>query len=132
MSESHAGSCPIFGGPSVRPRKKACFEEFSAWYRMGREDGMGSSRLPRMPCMNGTSWMTLSSMTTGVSHWIEDGQVTKGEPMTIEELCKRSHDIAVSKGWHEQERSFGEVVALFHSEVSEALGVFQGSGTTAR
>ena len=45
--------------------------------------------------------------------------------MTIEELCKRSHDIAVSKGWHEQERSFGEVVALFHSEVSEALECFR-------
>jgi hypothetical protein len=31
----------------------------------------------------------------------------------------------VSKGWHEQERSFGEAVALFHSEVSEALECFR-------
>jgi hypothetical protein len=45
--------------------------------------------------------------------------------MTIEELCKRSHDIAVSKGWHEQGRSFGAAVALFHSEVSEALECFR-------
>jgi hypothetical protein len=45
--------------------------------------------------------------------------------MTIEELCRRSHDIAVSKGWHEQVRSFGEAVALFHSEVSEALECFR-------
>ena len=45
--------------------------------------------------------------------------------MTIEELCRRSHDIAVSKGWHEQERSLGEVTALFHSEVSEALECYR-------
>ena len=45
--------------------------------------------------------------------------------MTIEELCKRSYDIAVSKGWHEQRRSFGEAIALFHSEVSEALECYR-------
>lgn len=45
--------------------------------------------------------------------------------MTIEELCRRSHDIAVAKGWHEQGRSLGETVALFHSEVSEALECFR-------
>jgi hypothetical protein len=45
--------------------------------------------------------------------------------MTIEELCKRSYDIAVSKGWHEQKRSLGEAVALFHSEVSETLECFR-------
>ena len=41
--------------------------------------------------------------------------------MTIEELCRRSYDTAVVKGWHEEPRSMGEVTALFHSEVSEAL-----------
>lgn len=41
--------------------------------------------------------------------------------MTIEELCKRSYDTAVTKGWHKEPRSLGEVIALFHSEVSEAL-----------
>ena len=45
--------------------------------------------------------------------------------MTIEELCRRSYDIAVSKGWHEQKRSLGEAIALFHSEVSEALECFR-------
>ena len=44
-----------------------------------------------------------------------------GSPVTIEELCKRSHDTAVAKGWHKEPRSLGEVIALFHSEVSEAL-----------
>lgn len=45
--------------------------------------------------------------------------------MTIEELCRRSYDIAVSKGWHEQKRSLGEAIALFHSEVSEVLECFR-------
>jgi hypothetical protein len=45
--------------------------------------------------------------------------------MTIEELCRRSYEIAVSKGWHEQERSLGEAIALFHSEVSESLECFR-------
>lgn len=45
--------------------------------------------------------------------------------MTIEELCRRSYDVAVAKGWHEQKRSFGEATALFHSEVSEALECYR-------
>jgi hypothetical protein len=45
--------------------------------------------------------------------------------MTIEELCKRSYDMAVAKGWHEQKRSFGEAISLFHSEVSEALECYR-------
>ena len=45
--------------------------------------------------------------------------------MTIEELCRRSYDMAVAKGWHEQKRSFGEAISLFHSEVSEALECFR-------
>ena len=45
--------------------------------------------------------------------------------MTIEELCKRSYDTAVAKGWHEEKRTFGEAIALFHSEVSEALECYR-------
>lgn len=45
--------------------------------------------------------------------------------MTIEELCRRSHDVAVAKGWHESKRTFGEAIALFHSEVSEALECYR-------
>lgn len=40
---------------------------------------------------------------------------------TISELVKEAHDNAVSKGWWEEERSFGEIIALIHSEASEAL-----------
>lgn len=34
---------------------------------------------------------------------------------------KECHDISVSKGWWEKERNDGELLALIHSEVSEAL-----------
>jgi NTP pyrophosphatase (non-canonical NTP hydrolase) len=41
--------------------------------------------------------------------------------MTVGELCKRSYETADVKGWHEDSRSLGKVIALMHSEVSEAL-----------
>jgi NTP pyrophosphatase (non-canonical NTP hydrolase) len=41
--------------------------------------------------------------------------------MTIEELVKDIHKNAKAHGWWEYERSFGEVIALIHSELSEAL-----------
>ena len=41
--------------------------------------------------------------------------------MNIKDLQVASHAIAVSKGWWEEERNVGEVLALIHSEVSEAL-----------
>ena len=40
---------------------------------------------------------------------------------TINELQREIHQIAVDHGWWEEQRSFGEVVALCHSELSEAL-----------
>lgn len=41
--------------------------------------------------------------------------------MSIKELVITAHNNAVSKGWWVEERSFGELIALIHSEVSEAL-----------
>ena len=41
--------------------------------------------------------------------------------MTINELVTESHNTAVDKGWWEEPRSFGELIALIHSELSEAL-----------
>lgn len=41
--------------------------------------------------------------------------------MNLNELAKDIHENAVAHGWWEKERSFGEVVALCHSELSEAL-----------
>jgi NTP pyrophosphatase (non-canonical NTP hydrolase) len=41
--------------------------------------------------------------------------------MTIDQLVKEVHENAKEKGWWDEERSFGDIVALIHSEVSEAL-----------
>ncbi|MFF2531541.1 hypothetical protein ACFVS2_21775 [Brevibacillus sp. NPDC058079] len=40
---------------------------------------------------------------------------------SINELVQEAHGNAVSKGWWDKERSFGESIALIHSEASEAL-----------
>jgi NTP pyrophosphatase (non-canonical NTP hydrolase) len=41
--------------------------------------------------------------------------------MDIKELQIASHAIAVDRGWWEEDRNVGEILALIHSEVSEAL-----------
>lgn len=45
----------------------------------------------------------------------------KGSNVSISEFVKSAHQNAVNKGWHSEPRSFGDVVALMHSELSEAL-----------
>lgn len=39
----------------------------------------------------------------------------------LNDLAAKVHETAVAHGWWEKPPSFGEVVALIHSEVSEAL-----------
>ena len=39
----------------------------------------------------------------------------------IDGLAQQAHQNAVEHGWWEQERSVGEIIALMHSELSEAL-----------
>lgn len=40
---------------------------------------------------------------------------------SIDDWADDIHHWAVGKGWWEEERNFGEMVALMHSELSEAL-----------
>jgi NTP pyrophosphatase (non-canonical NTP hydrolase) len=39
----------------------------------------------------------------------------------INKLCKEAFITAVSKGWHDEPQATGTLLALIHSEVSEAL-----------
>lgn len=40
---------------------------------------------------------------------------------SINDMAKEIHDNAVNHGWWNEARSFGEIIALCHSELSEAL-----------
>ena len=40
---------------------------------------------------------------------------------SLNELSREIHQNAVDHGWYDKKRSFGEIVALCHSELSEAL-----------
>lgn len=40
---------------------------------------------------------------------------------TVKKFVEASHSIAKEKGWWERERNDGELIALMHSELSEAL-----------
>lgn len=41
--------------------------------------------------------------------------------MRINELVEKVHQNAIEKGWHTEKRSFGELIALCHCELSEAI-----------
>jgi NTP pyrophosphatase (non-canonical NTP hydrolase) len=51
------------------------------------------------------------------------------ESMSVSALIRECHDVARSKGWWDNERSDGEIIALMHSELSEALEAMRNHGS---
>lgn len=47
---------------------------------------------------------------------------------SINELIKECHCVAKSKGWWQEDRNEGELIALMHSELSEALEAMRNHG----
>lgn len=43
----------------------------------------------------------------------------------LKKLAEKAHETAKKKGWWENERNEGELIALMHSEISEALEAYR-------
>jgi hypothetical protein len=47
------------------------------------------------------------------------------KPLNLNQLAQEIHENAVAHGWWNEPRSFPEIAALIHSEISEALEAFR-------
>jgi len=47
--------------------------------------------------------------------------------MTLNTMAKECHELAIRKGWYDTDRELPELIALMHSELSEALEAYRDS-----
>ena len=55
----------------------------------------------------------------------------KKKSLSINDFIKQCHCVAKDKGWWEKERNEGELIALMHSELSEALEAMRNHAKVA-
>lgn len=53
--------------------------------------------------------------------FVQKGQTTKDGFSSLNDLAQEIHKNAIEHGWWETNRNFGEIIALIHSEASEAF-----------
>ena len=53
----------------------------------------------------------------------------KNQSLDLNSFIKKCHSTAKLKGWWDNERNEGELIALMHSELSEALEAMRNHGT---
>jgi len=68
--------------------------------------------------MNNTDTETITETTTAVPQFTE---LTQTHRLILNDISFVIHDWAKKKGWWDSERNKGELIALMHSELSEAL-----------
>ena len=48
--------------------------------------------------------------------------------MDISQLCKDAHQVALDGGWYDPPKSFGEMILMCHSELSEVVEDYRKHG----
>lgn len=72
-----------------------------------------------------TTCILAMAFCEGYANGFDKGKLVYRTPGTINYLVNEAHCNAVDKGWWVEDRSFGEIIALIHSEASEALEDFR-------